>query len=104
MPTKTYAGVEVPVDDEGYLTDSSRWNREVGQAIAEELGLELTDEHWKLIDFARSDYAERGQTPGLRRMAANTGVGMKDIYRLFPKGPGKLIAKVAGVPKPKSCI
>ena len=57
-----------------------------------------------MIDFARADTAERGESPGPRRIAQAAGVGIKDLYALFPKGPGKLVAKIAGVPKPKACL
>jgi tRNA 2-thiouridine synthesizing protein E len=103
MPAQAYAGKTIELDGEGFLARSTDWTREVGQAIAAELGIALTDAHWKAIEFARKDYQAQGQTPGLRRITANTGT-MKDIYVLFPKGPAKLIARIAGTPKPKSCL
>ena len=104
MTTATLAGMNFEVDAEGFLVDANQWNDDVGGAIAAELGINLTPEHWKLIHFAREDFAVKHQSPGLRRISKNTGVGMKDIYRLFPKGPGKLVARIAGLPKPKSCL
>ena len=104
MPTKTYAGHVVDVDAEGYLANANDWTKEMGDAIATELGVTLTPESWKVIDFVRVDFKERGQTPGLRRITASTEVGTKDIYALFPKGPVKLIARIAGTAKPKSCL
>ena len=104
MTNRNYAGTEVEVDEQGYLTHSDQWTPSVGEAIAEEIGLNLTPEHWEVINFAREDFAEKGQSPGLRRISTSTTVNMKSLYRLFPKGPGKLIARVAGTPKPKSCL
>lgn len=104
MATNNYAGNKVNVDDQGYLTDAADWTPAVGEAIAGELGIEMTPAHWEVVNFAREDFAERGQSPGLRRIVANTDVVMKDIYKMFPKGPGKLVARVAGTPKPKSCL
>jgi len=104
MPSHAYAGHMVDVNDEGYLSKPSDWNREIGEAIASELGIAMTPEHWKVVAYAQRDFAETGQTPGLRRITVNTSVGMKDLYQLFPKGPGKLIAKIGGIPKPKSCL
>ncbi|MEZ4410385.1 MAG: TusE/DsrC/DsvC family sulfur relay protein [Polyangiales bacterium] len=102
---KTYAGVEVEVDAEGFMTHPEQWSREVGVAIAKEQGLgALTDAHWKVVDFVRGDTASQGQSPGPRRIVQGSGVSMKDLYALFPKGPGKLVARVAGVPKPKACL
>lgn len=104
MPTHTYAGKMVDVDAEGFLLRASDWTPEIGEAAAKELGLALTPAHWKVIDFARKDTAERGESPGPRRIASGAGVSIKDLYALFPKGPGKLVARVAGVPKPKACL
>ena len=99
MSTRDYAGHSVEVDAEGFLTDPGQWNREVGAAIAAESGIgPLTDKHWQVIDFCRQDAAEQGgEAPGLRRISKQSGVGMKDLYALFPKGPGKLAAKVSGL-------
>ena len=105
MTTKTYAGVSVEVDDGGFLKNSADWNPELAKASAAEVGIpSLTDKHWKVVEFARQDTAAQGQSPGPRRIVASAGVTMKELYELFPKGPGKLIARVAGVPKPKACV
>ena len=104
MTTATYAGHTVELDKEGFMTRAADRTRQVGEAISEQVNIELTPEHWKLIEFAREDFGKKNTSPGLRRISKFTGTGMKDIYRLFPKGPGKLIARIAGLPKPKSCL
>jgi tRNA 2-thiouridine synthesizing protein E len=104
MPSQSYAGRTVELDADGFLSQPTDWTREIGEAIAAEVGIELTPVHWKAIDFARQDYAIERQTPGLRRLTTQTGISMKEIYTLFPKGPAKLIARIAGIPKPKSCL
>ncbi len=104
MPTKTYSGHPVDVDADGSLVESTNGTREIGEAIAAELGGTLAHMSGKLIEFARNDYHTDGQTPGMRRITARPGVGTKDLYALFPKGPVKLIARIAGTPKPKSCL
>ena len=105
MLTHAYAGHTVTVDAEGFLTDSGQWRPEMADEIAREAGIgPLGAEHWKVIGFCREDCAKTGQSPGLRRVAQLSGVPMKDLYRLFPKGPGKLAARIAGLPKPKSCV
>lgn len=104
MTTKIYAGKNVDIDAEGFLVHADQWSPEIALGIALELGLQLTDEHWKVIEFVRADTKAQGQSPGPRRITTNSGVSMKDLYTLFPKGPGKLVARIAGVPKPKACI
>lgn len=104
MPSKTIAGRPVDVDAEGYFAHVDDWDQTLGEAIAAELGVKLEPASWKVIDFARADFKETGQTPGLRRITTRTGVDTKALYALFPKGPVKLIARIAGTPKPKSCL
>jgi tRNA 2-thiouridine synthesizing protein E len=105
MPVVELAGKNVEITDEGFLTDSAQWTPEVGEAIAAQVGVEsLTAEHWKVITFCREDAAKEGQAPGLRRISKLSGVGTKDLYKLFPKGPGKLAARIAGLPKPTACV
>jgi TusE/DsrC/DsvC family sulfur relay protein len=105
MPTRDYAGVSIQTNEEGFMTDSSQWTQQVGEAIAREVGVwPLSEKHWNVITFCREDAAREGQSPGLRRIAKNSGVDMKALYQLFPRGPGKLAARIAGLPKPKSCV
>ncbi len=105
MPTQTIAGQEVDVNEEGFMTDPSQWNREIAAQLAEQINLgELTDVHWKVIDFLRSDFEEEGETATLRRVSKRSGVPTKDLYRLFPKKPAKKMAYCAGLPKPHGCI
>ena len=104
MSEKTLTGVTVGVDDEGYLTDHNQWNENMASEIAKELGIGLTDDHWKVIRFMRGDYAETGDVPTLRKISKKSGVDMKGIYTLFPDGPVKKAAMIAGLPKPKSCV
>ena len=105
MNTLQVNGTTVELNDEGFLLDSSQWTTEVGEAIAAEVGIApLDDQHWQVITFCREDAARQGQSPGLRRISKMSGVGMKDLYRLFPKGPGKLAARVSGLPKPQGCV
>lgn len=105
MPTTTIAGHEVELNDDGFMTDMSQWTPEIAAEIAREAGIEpLTEKHWQVIDFCRRDAVEKGTPPGVRRITKNSGVSQKEIYQLFPKGPGLLAAKISGLTKPKSCI
>ncbi len=94
----------VEFDDDGFMVDSSAWSEEIGQAIAEALEIELTDRHWQVINFARSDFEASGEPPTLRRITQQTEVSMKEMYQLFPDGPAKLAANIAGLNKPTGCI
>ena len=104
MPTKELAGATIDLTDEGYLTDHSQWNRDVAVEIAREEGIEMTDGHWKVIDFIIADYAEKQVVPGMRRMNKVGGIPTKDLYGLFPGGPIKKASRIAGLPKPASCV
>ncbi|MDH3745716.1 MAG: TusE/DsrC/DsvC family sulfur relay protein [Acidobacteriota bacterium] len=95
----------VDLNEEGFMTDALQWTREIAEALAAEAGIgPLTEKHWQVIHFCRDDAVEQGTPPGLRRISKLSGVSMKELYQLFPKGPGKLAAKVSGLPKPKGCI
>ncbi len=94
----------IDLNPEGFLVDAAQWTPEVASALASKAGIALTPEHWKVLTFCREDAARTGQSPGPRRITQASGVSMKELYALFPKGPGKLVAKLAGIPKPKSCL
>ena len=105
MPSAEIAGVTVDVNEEGRMTDPGQWTREIAEAIAVELGIApLTEGHWKVIEFLRKDYAEKGQMPTIRRVKNAGGVPTKELYALFPDGPLKKASQIAGLPKPSSCI
>ena len=105
MSTVTYADTPVEVDAEGFLADPAQWNREIAAAIAAEAGIpELTDRHWQVVEFMRDAYLRDGQAPSIRTLGKASGVPIKELYQLFPKGPAKLAARIAGIPKPHGCI
>jgi len=101
---KQIAGTKIEVNDEGYLTNHAQWNRDVATALAQELGITLTDAHWKVIDFIDKDFKEKGVVPGMRRINKVGGIPTKELYALFPDGPIKKAALVSGYPKPASCV
>ena len=105
MSTATLAGKTVDLDAEGFLTDPSQWNEEIAEAIAAEHGIaELTDRHWQVVRFMREAYLRDGQAPTIRTLGKTSGVPIKELYQLFPKGPAKLAARIGGIPKPHGCI
>lgn len=105
MPTKSLAGKTVEVDEEGFLLNHEDWTEEMAAEIAKEEGIDnLTDGHWKVIHFIRNDYQENGQIPTIRRMKNAGGIPTNELYELFPQGPAKKSAKVAGFGKPQGCV
>lgn len=94
----------IQFDEEGFMVDPTAWSPAIAAAIAAREGLSLTDRHWVVINFARSDFLAKGEAPSLRRITKETEVNAKELYQLFPSGPGKLAAKVAGLHKPTGCI
>lgn len=104
MTTKTIAGKTVQVNEEGFLTVADEWTREIAAAIAADEGLaELTPSHWKVIEFCRQT-TQGGKSPTLRQITSGTGLTTKDVFALFPKGPAKKVARIAGLGKPEGCV
>ena len=105
MTMTLIADAPVDVDAEGFLTKPEQWTREMAHEIARVNGIEpLTERHWQVIDYMRKTYLETGSAPTIRTLGKASGVQIKELYRLFPKGPAKLAAKIAGIPKPRGCI
>lgn len=94
----------IEFDEENYMVDANAWTPEVGEAIAYELGIELTDRHWVVLNFCRAEYESRGEAPTIRKITKGTDVSTKEIYELFPGGPGKVAAQIAGLKKPTGCV
>jgi dissimilatory sulfite reductase related protein len=95
----------IETDKEGFLLHTEDWTRELAAEIAAENGIaELTERHWLVVDFMRDRYLATGSAPSIRSLGKESGVPIKELYELFPKGPAKLAAKIGGIPKPKGCI
>ena len=105
MSTRDVAGKSVDFDDDGFMADAGAWDKDIASALAEEIGITpLTEKHWAVIDFCRTDFEAEGEAPTLRRITAQSGVTTKELYKLFPKGPAKKVAYVAGLKKPTGCL
>ena len=100
---KTIAGKTIHVNEEGYLTDLTEWNNEIGEAIATELNIPLGPRHWEVIGFLQRE-AQNGVALSIRKIGKSGVVDIKEFYALFPPAPLKLASKIAGIPKPASCI
>ncbi|MEX1038869.1 MAG: TusE/DsrC/DsvC family sulfur relay protein [Acidimicrobiia bacterium] len=104
MTVATIADKEVHVDAEGFMTEYDEWSEDLAAQLAANIGIDLTEAHWKAIKFLRDDYKEVGETPTLRRVTAVGGIPTKELFQLFPKKPAKKMAYVAGLPKPVGCV
>jgi dissimilatory sulfite reductase related protein len=105
VSTKTIAGMQVDLNEEGFFLDPAQWSDEVGVEIAKEAGIDpMTDRHWQVVRYMRQQYLDTGTAPSIRALGKASGVPVKELYQLFPKGPAKLAAKIAGIPKPRGCI
>lgn len=106
MAVKKIAGKDVQVNDEGFMTNPAEWTKEIAVEIAKEEGIpELTPVHWTVIEFCRKTAAASGgAAPTLRTITTGAGVSTKDLFALFPKGPAKKVARIAGLKKPEGCV
>ena len=103
MTTLAYHDCEL--DAEGFLQKPEQWNEALAIEIARENGIDpLTDRHWQVVRFMRDRFLASGNAPSIRTLGKESGVPIKDLYQLFPKGPAKLAAKIGGIPKPHGCI
>ncbi len=105
MTPPTLDGTPVARDAEGFLLDARQWDEQVAAEIARESGIaEPTERHWLVVGFMRDTYLQTGSAPTIRTLGKSSGVPVKELYELFPRGPAKLAAKIAGIPKPRGCI
>ena len=105
MATRTICGKTVDVNDEGFMTNPAQWDKEIAVELAKEEGIaELSAAHWKVIDFCRQTAGAGGKAPTLRTITNGAGVSTKDLFSLFPKGPAKKVARIAGLGKPEGCV
>ena len=92
-------------NDEGFLVNPMDWNKEIAVEIAKGEGIpELGEDHWKIIEFSRANAESSGAAPTLRQITKGAGVPTKNLFKLFPKGPAKKVAKISGLGKPEGCV
>ena len=100
-----HGNVKIDVDEDGFMLEPDQWNEEVALALAStEAVTELTEEHWKLVNYLREYYQKFGIAPMIRKLCKETGFPLKKVYELFPSGPAKGACKVAGLAKPTGCV
>ena len=104
MSARELVGKTIEFDEDGFMVNYQDWNKEIAATLASDIGITLTDRHWMVINFCREDFMAQGDAPTLRRITKVGGVPTKELYQLFPKGPAKKVAYVAGLKKPSGCI
>jgi tRNA 2-thiouridine synthesizing protein E len=105
MPTFTHGTVSIEVDEDGFMEEPEIWTQDIALALASTEGVDdLTEEHWKIVNYLREYYQQYGIAPMIRKLCKETGFPLKRIYELFPSGPAKGACKVAGLAKPTGCV
>ncbi|QNK81531.1 TusE/DsrC/DsvC family sulfur relay protein [Nakamurella sp. PAMC28650] len=104
MPVTTLEGHQIHVNEEGFLTDPAEWSPDLAGALAGQIGIALTDAHWRVLNFLRQDYAVQGESATIRRVSTAGGIPVKELFTLFPAKPAKKMAYIAGLPKPQGCV
>ena len=103
MPQRVLSGQAIDVNEEGYFTEPSQWNEAMASELAHEAGIDLTPKHLEVIHFLRDRHSS-GKPLTIRRIGKSGIVTIKEFYALFPGGPLKVSSKIAGIPKPTSCV
>jgi TusE/DsrC/DsvC family sulfur relay protein len=103
METLKIAGNIISITEDGYLTDFSQWDKTIANEIAKEEGIDMTNRHWEVITWIQNQ-VQADKPLSIRGIKKSGLIDIKEFYALFPKGPLKVSTKIAGVPKPKSCI
>ena len=105
MPKVTLGGIEIEVDEDGFIQEPDKWSKEVAEDLAKlEQASPMSEDHWKLVNYLRNYFLEYDIAPPIRMLTRQTGLDLKTIYQLFPGGPAKGACKVAGLPKPTGCV
>ncbi len=105
MPLFEFEAIKIEVDEDGFMVNPDEWNEEIAKALATtEDVTDLSEEHWKVINYLREYNAQYGIAPMIRKLCKETGYPLKKIYELFPSGPAKGACKVAGLAKPTGCV
>lgn len=105
MAKAQLGGQEIEIDEDGFIQEPDKWNKEVAEDLAKaENAFPMGEDHWKLVNYLRDYYIKYEIAPPIRMLVKQTGLDLKKIYQLFPGGPAKGACKVAGLPKPTGCV
>jgi len=111
MGTITVGDKSYETDEEGYLVNLGDWTEDVGNTIAKSENIEMSANHWEVVNFLRKYYEEYQIAPAVRVLTKAIGKTLgpekgnsQYLYELFPYGPAKQACKIAGLPKPTGCV
>ena len=106
MPKKAFAGIEIEIDEDGFIQEPEKWNEAVAEDLAKEESsiAPMPPDHWKLVNYIRDYYLNYEVAPPIRMLCKKNGFDLKYVYEMFPKGPAAGACKVAGLPKPTGCV
>jgi tRNA 2-thiouridine synthesizing protein E len=105
MPKKQIGNATVDVDADGFMTNLSQWTRDIAAALAKEEGIgELKTAHWKVLEYMQKEFKENGTVPTVRKLNKSGVISTKELYEIFPGGPAKKAARIAGLAKPVGCV
>ena len=105
MATVELGGKQIEVDEDGFIQDPEQWNEEIAVDIAKtEQVDEMSEDHWKLVNYIRGYYLKFGIAPMIRKLCKENSFNIKYVYEMFPSGPAKGACKIAGLPKPTGCV
>jgi tRNA 2-thiouridine synthesizing protein E len=105
MSKATLGGQEIEIDEDGFIQEPDKWNKEVAEDLAKtEDAYPMGEEAWRLVNYLRDYYIKYEIAPPVRMLTKQTKLDLKRIYELFPGGPAKGACKVAGLPKPTGCV
>jgi tRNA 2-thiouridine synthesizing protein E len=105
MPIFEYGSIKIEIDDDGFMTETDKWNEDIAKALATSEGIsEMSEAHWKIANYLREYYLKFNIAPPIRKLCKETGFSLKEIYSLYPSGPAKGACKVAGLARPTGCV
>jgi TusE/DsrC/DsvC family sulfur relay protein len=105
MSSVNINGIEIELDEDGFIVEYEQWSKDLAEYFALQEGIEeLTEDHWRVINFLRDYYKQHQIAPMIRKLCKGSGFSLKQIYELFPTGPAKGACKVAGLPRPAGCV
>jgi tRNA 2-thiouridine synthesizing protein E len=111
MATLTLTEKTYEVDENGYLADIDEWNLDVANYFAVIEGIEMTEQHWEIVNYLREYYKQYQIAPMIKTLLKEIGNkfgpqkgNTRYLYELFPEGPAKQACKIAGLPRPTGCV